>query len=184
MQVVSRHWGKCSGNLSTWVQALVGRQRRQLKILINSFEVHGAEEASANQLFLGPQTGPGEPSASADPIQHILAAGRNAHEQLDHRKNRRVPEKNIYFCFIDYAKAFDCVDPFGKFFKKLEYQTTLPASWQICMEVKKQQLEQDMEQQTGSKSGKDKLESRLLEEISITTDMQMTSPLCWKVKRN
>ena len=36
--------------------------------------------------------------------------------------------KAIYFCFIDYAKAFDCVDPFGKFFKKLEYQTTLPAS--------------------------------------------------------
>ena len=72
--------------------------------------MHGAKEASANQWFLGPQTGPGEPSASADPIQHILAAGRNAHEQLDHRKNRRVPEKNIYFCFIDYAKAFDCGD--------------------------------------------------------------------------
>ena len=29
---------------------------------------------------------------------------------LDHRKSKRVPEKNIYFCFIDYAKAFDCVD--------------------------------------------------------------------------
>ena len=41
-----------------------------------------------------------------------------------------------------------------KFFKSLEYQTTLPASWEICMQVKKQQLELDMKQQTGFKSGK------------------------------
>ena len=39
----------------------------------------------------------------------------------------------------------------SKFFKRQEYQTTLPASWGICMQVKKQQLELDMEQQTGSK---------------------------------
>ena len=43
----------------------------------------------------------------------------------------------------------------GKFFKRLKYQTTSPASWEICMQVKKQQLELDMEQQTGSKSGKE-----------------------------
>ena len=42
----------------------------------------------------------------------------------------------------------------GKFWKRREYQTTLPAPWEICMQVKKQQLELDMEQQTGSKSGK------------------------------
>ena len=62
-------------------------------------------------------------------------------------------QKNIYFCFIDYAKAFDCVDcnKLWKFFKRWEYQTTLHASWEICMQVKKQQLEPDMEQQTGSK---------------------------------
>ena len=42
----------------------------------------------------------------------------------------------------------------GKFFKRWEYQTTLPASWEICMQVKKQRLEPDMEQQTGSKLGK------------------------------
>ena len=42
-----------------------------------------------------------------------------------------------------------------KFFKKWEYQTTLPASWEICMQVKKQQLEPDMEQWTGSKLGKE-----------------------------
>ena len=42
-----------------------------------------------------------------------------------------------------------------KFFKKWEYQTTWPASWEICMKVKKQQLKLNMEQQTGSKLGKE-----------------------------
>ena len=62
-------------------------------------------------------------------------------------------QKNIYFCFIDYAKAFDCVDhnKLGKFWKIWEYQTTWPASWDICMQVRKQHLELNMEQQTGSK---------------------------------
>ena len=63
-------------------------------------------------------------------------------------------QKNISFCFIDYAKAFDCVDQqtnCGKFWKRWEYQTTWPASWEICMPVRKQQLELDMKQQTGSK---------------------------------
>ena len=44
---------------------------------------------------------------------------------------------------------------YGKFFKRWEYQTTWRASWEICMQVKKQQLEADMEQQTGSKLGKE-----------------------------
>ena len=62
-------------------------------------------------------------------------------------------QKNIYFCFIDYAKAFDCVDhnKLWKLFKRWEHQTTWPASWETCMQVRKQQLELDMEQQTGSK---------------------------------
>ena len=61
-------------------------------------------------------------------------------------------QKNIYFCFIDYTKAFDCMNPTscGKFLKRWEYQTTWPAFWEICMQVKKQQLELDIEQQTGS----------------------------------
>ena len=99
----------------------------------------------------------------------------------------------------------------GKFWKKWEYQTTWPASWEICMQVKKQQL--DIEQQTGSKLGKEyikavyichpayltymqsrsskmpswmnhNLESRLPGEISITSGSQMTPPLCQKKKRN
>ena len=62
-------------------------------------------------------------------------------------------QKNIYFCFIDYARTFDCIDHnnCGKFWERWEYQTTWPASWEICMQVRKQQLELDMEQQTGSK---------------------------------
>ena len=60
------------------------------------------------------------------------------------------------FCFIDCANAFDFITTnIGKVFKRWEYQTTLPASWEICMQVKKQQLEPDMEQQTGSKLGKE-----------------------------
>ena len=64
-------------------------------------------------------------------------------------------QKDIYFCFIDYAKAFDCVEhnKLWKILKWWEYQTTLPNSCEICMQVKKQQLEPDMEQQTGSKLG-------------------------------
>ena len=59
-------------------------------------------------------------------------------------------QKNIYFFFIDYTKAFvwftrNC----GKFFKRWEYQTILPASWEIFMQVKKQQIDLNMEQQTG-----------------------------------
>ena len=61
-------------------------------------------------------------------------------------------QKNIYFCFIDYAKAFVWITiNCGKFWKRWEYQTTWPASWEICMQVRKQQLELDMEEQTGSK---------------------------------
>ena len=65
-------------------------------------------------------------------------------------------QKNIYFFFIDYAKAFYRVDhnEVWKLLKRWEYQTTLPDSWETCMKVKKQQLEPDMEQRTGSKFGK------------------------------
>ena len=63
-------------------------------------------------------------------------------------------QKNIYFCFIDYVKAFNCVDH-NKLWKILKEmvipETTWPVSWETCMQVRKQQLELNMEQQTGSK---------------------------------
>ena len=66
---------------------------------------------------------------------------------------KQESSRKTYFCFIDYAKAFDCMDnnKLGKFWKRWESQTTWSASWEICMQVRKQQLEVDMEQQTGSK---------------------------------
>ena len=49
-------------------------------------------------------------------------------------------QKNIYICLIVYAKAFDCVDhsTVEKFLKRSEYHTTLPASREACIQVKKQ----------------------------------------------
>ena len=66
-------------------------------------------------------------------------------------------EKNIYFCFIDYAKALDCVDHnklwkiVKKILKDMGIPATWTASWEPCMHVSKQQLELDMEQKTGFK---------------------------------
>ena len=59
-------------------------------------------------------------------------------------------QKNIYFCLIDYAKAFDCVDH-NKILQEMGIPDHLTCSWEICMRVRKQQLELDMEQQTGFK---------------------------------
>ena len=66
-------------------------------------------------------------------------------------------QKNIYFCFIDYANASLCVDhnKLWKILKEMWIQGHLIYSWEICMQVKKQQLEPDMEQWNGSKLGKE-----------------------------
>ena len=90
-------------------------------------------------------------------VQAGFRKGRGTRDQIANTrwiiKKAREFQKNIYFCFIDYAKAFDCMDHIncGKFWKRWEYQTTWPASWEICMQVRKQQLELDMKQQIGSK---------------------------------
>ena len=74
---------------------------------------------------------------------------------LDHWKKQESSRKNIYFFFIDYAKAFDCVDHnCERLLKRWELQTILRVSWATCVPVKKQQLEPDMEQWTGSKLGR------------------------------
>ena len=151
-------------------------------------------------------------------FQAIFRKSRGTRDQIANNhwniEKAREFQKNMYFCFIDYAKAFYWGDHnnLWTFFKRWEYQTTLPASWEICMQVKKQELKWDTEQQTGSKLGKEyvkavychpvyltymqstsckmldwmkhKLESRLPGEISITSDIQMTPPLWLKVKRN
>ena len=93
-------------------------------------------------------------------IQARFRKGRETRDQIANIRwiieKAREFQINIYFCFTDYIKA--CVwitTNCGKFWDRWEYQTTLPASWEICMQVKKQQLEPDMEQQTGSKLGRE-----------------------------
>ena len=88
-------------------------------------------------------------------VQAGFRKGRGTRDQIANIhwivEKAREFQKNIYFCFIDYAKAFDCVDH-NKLWKIMkEYQTTWPASWETYIQVRKQQLELDMEQQTGSK---------------------------------
>ena len=129
------------------------------------------------------------------------------------RKAREL-QKKIYFCFIDYAKAFDCVDH-NKLWKILQemglpdHFTCLLRNLYVCKEAT---VRPGHGKQTGSKLGKEyvkaiychsaylthmqstscemlgwmkhNLESRFLGEISVTSDMQKTPPLWQKVKRN
>ena len=81
--------------------------------------------------------------------------------------------KSICYCFIDYAKAFDCVDH-NKLLKKWEYQTPLTTSWETCLQNKKQQLEPCMKQLTGSKLGKEYIKAAYCYPAYLTS-MQSTS---------
>ena len=89
-------------------------------------------------------------------VQAGLRKGRETRDQIANIRwiieKAREFQKNIYFCCIDYAKAFVWITiNCGKFWKRWAYQSTWPASWEIYMQVRKQKLEVDMEQQTGSK---------------------------------
>ena len=126
----------------------------------------------------------------------------------------RQLQTNIYFCFIDCAKAFDCVDhnKLWKILKEMEIPGHLTCLLRNLYAGQEAIDRTGHEKQTGSKLGKEyikavychpayltymqstssempgwmkhKLESRLLGEISITSDMQMTPPLWEKVKKN
>ena len=93
-------------------------------------------------------------------VQAGFRKGRGTRDQIANIcwiiQKAREFQKNIYFCFIDYLKAFDCVDH-SKLWKILNMGISdhLTSSWEVCMQVKKQQLELDMEQQTGSKLRKE-----------------------------
>ena len=90
-------------------------------------------------------------------VQGGFRKGRGTRDQIVNIcwiiKKPREFQKNIYFYFIDYAKPLTVwiTINYGKFWKRWEYQTTWPASWETCTQVRKQQLELDMELQTGSK---------------------------------
>ena len=90
-------------------------------------------------------------------VQAGFRKGRGTRDQIANifwiMEKAREFQKNIYFCFIDYAKAFDCMDhkKLWKILQEMGIPDHRPASWETCMQVRKQQLELDMEQQTGSK---------------------------------
>ena len=90
-------------------------------------------------------------------VQAGFRKGRGTRDQIANihwiTEKAREFQKNIYFCFIDYDKDLTVLITIncGKFWKRWAYQTTWPTSWEVCMQVRKQQLELDMEQQTGSK---------------------------------
>ena len=90
-------------------------------------------------------------------VQAGFRKGRGTRDQIANihwiLEKAREFQKNIYFCFIDYAKAFDCVDhnKLWTILKEMGIPDHLTCSWETYMQIRKQQLELDMEQQTGSK---------------------------------
>ena len=94
-------------------------------------------------------------------IQAVFLKGIEIRDQIDNirwiTEKAKEFQKTIYFCFIDFTKAFDYVyhNKLWKILKEMGNQTTLPVSWETCMLVKKQQLEAYMEQLTGSTLGKE-----------------------------
>ena len=103
--------------------------------------------------------------------------GRGTRDQIvnihwNPRKSKRIPE-NIYFCFIDYTKAFDCVDQ-KKLWEILRDGNTRLVSWETCILVRKQQLELEMEQWAVSKLGKEYIKAVYCHPAYLTY-MQSTS---------
>ena len=85
-------------------------------------------------------------------VQACFRKGRGTRDQISNIcpiiKKAREFQKNVYFCFTNYAKVFDCVENSER--DGHNRPPDMPP-WEISMQVKKQQLEPDIEQQTGSK---------------------------------
>ena len=105
-------------------------------------------------------------------VQAGFRKGRGTRDQIANiyqiiKKARKLQKKSIS-ALLTMPKpltvwiATNC----GKLWKRWEYQTTWPASWEICMQVRKQQLELDMEQQTGSKLGKEYVKAVIVTLVS------------------
>ena len=113
-------------------------------------------------------------------VQAGFRKGRGTRDQIANIswiiKKAREFQKSIYLCFIDYAKAFDCVDhnQLWTILKEMGIPDHLTCLLKICIQVKKQQLEPDMEQQTGSKLGKEYLKAVYCHPAYLTY-MQSTS---------
>ena len=94
-------------------------------------------------------------------VQAGFKKGRGTRDQIANTcwiiKKAREFQKNIYLCFIDYAKALDWVDhdKLWKALREMGYETISPVSWETFMRVKKQQLEPCMEELIGSRLRKE-----------------------------
>ena len=90
-------------------------------------------------------------------VQAGFRKGRGTRDQIANIgwiiEKAREFQKNVYFCFIDFTKAFDCVDhnKLWKILKEMGIPGHLTCLWETCMQVRKQQLDLDMKQQTASK---------------------------------
>ena len=86
-------------------------------------------------------------------IKLPTSTGSSKKQESSRKQTNKQTKQNIYFCFIDYAKAFDCVDQnkLWKILKEMGISDHLTCLLRNHMQVRKQQLELDMEQQTGSK---------------------------------
>ena len=117
-------------------------------------------------------------------VSHIQAGFRKcrgtrdqiANILLNHRKSKRIPEKNIYFCFIDYTKAFDCVDQnkLWKILKEMGIPDHLTCLLRNLYAGKEAIVRTNMEQQTGSKLGKEYVKTAYCH-LAYLTYMQSTS---------
>ena len=113
-------------------------------------------------------------------VQGGFRKGRGIRDQIANicwiMEKARVFQKNIYFCFIDYAKAFDCVDhnQLWNILKEMGIPDHLTCLWETYMQIRKQQLELDMEQQTGFKYEKEYVKAVYCHPAYITS-MQSTS---------
>ena len=87
------------------------------------------------------------------------------------------PMDTMYFSMLKLLTVWSTTNC-GKFLKRWEYQITLPVSWETCKQVKKQQLELDMKQLTGSKLGKEYYKAICCHPAYLT-HMQSASVKCW-----
>ena len=107
-------------------------------------------------------------------VQVGFRKGRGSRDQIANIhwiiKKAREFQKNIYFCLIDYVKAFRCVDhnKLWKIPQEMGKPHHFTASWETCMQVKKQQLELDIEQQSGLKLGKEYVKAVYCHPASLT----------------
>ena len=161
-------------------------------LLTNPWIQASPEEAAshwAKRLLLA-QGSSVQPSASTAPCSQ--GSGRTGvsslqpeHSAFAHASPHAFPispASPLHHCLCSASPFIILYNPIaqgcGKFWKRWEYQTTWPASWEICMQVRKQQLEVDMEQETGSKSGKECIKAVYCHPAYLTY-MQSTSYKCW-----